>query len=481
MSATILIIAVFQGYWLTRLYEDEKQDLKKEADVLFRETVYKLQMHKFRNDTTFLRSVPDNLFLMDAVNVIRRSAERQVGKPKMVITMSNTFSRTYDTVKSDSGIFVSSMEKKTRLGKAPVPGEFNKIILRSSLGDSLSTPSIDSAYRKELGKAKINLPFTIVSCPVKADPEEFKDSVDENKLHTNYAFVGLGSPMAYQAQFGNGFNYLLGKLTYPILVSLLLITLTTATFVFLYRNLLAQRRLTSIKNDFISNITHELKTPIATVNVAIEALKSFNAIDNPQRTKEYLDISSSELQRLSLLVDKVLKLSLFENKEIELKREWFSLKQLVEEVMQTMQLQFAKGKADVAFAAEGDAFMIEADKLHITSVIYNLLDNALKYSPDAPVIRITLKDKSDHLQLQVADKGMGIPLEFQDRLFEKFFRVPQGNHHDIKGYGLGLSYVAHIVNQHQGDIEVDSAEGKGSTFIINLPVKDGHGPKITRE
>ncbi|MCE3283310.1 MAG: histidine kinase, partial [Chitinophagaceae bacterium] len=281
MYATILIIAAFQGYWLTRLYEDEKQGLKKEADVLFRETVYKLQMQKFRNDTTFLRSVPDNLFLMDAVNVIRRSAERQLGKPKMVITMSNSFSRTADTVKHDSGILVSTAEKKTRLVNTPAPGDFNKIILRSSLGDSLSRPTIDSAYRKELQKARIDLSFIIASRPVTADPGLLQDSVEKDKLHTNYAIVGLGSPMAYQAQFGNSFNYLLARLTYPILVSLLLITLTTATFVFLYRNLVAQRRLTSIKNDFISNITHELKTPIATVNVAIEALKSFNAIDNP--------------------------------------------------------------------------------------------------------------------------------------------------------------------------------------------------------
>lgn len=487
MIATIAIIACFQGYWLNRLYLDEKQSLKKEADVLFRESVYNLQMQKFSKDTFFQEFATSNRFLMDAMNAIRRNAKGPLGK-KMVITMSNSFSKTTDSSRKDSALLVTSVpEKDIMIPRMTGAGDVSRVVFRSSLGDSLSVPQVDSAYGKELRKAKINVGYIIFSMPVKQSPRNFTDSVNENALHTNYVIVGLSNPVAYQAQLESPFNYILGKITYPILVSLLLITLTTVSFIFLYRNLLAQQRLTSIKNDFISNITHELKTPIATVNVAIEALRSFNAMDNPARTKEYLDISSAELQRLSLLVDKVLKLSMFENRDIELKRETFSMKQVIEEVLQTMQLQFDKAKASVQFNTEGERFMVEADKLHITSVVYNLVDNALKYSPAHPQIDILLTDRGSFLQARISDKGIGIPKEYQHRVFEKFFRVPHGDTHNIKGYGLGLSYVSHIIEKHHGSIEVESEEGKGSTFVINLPVTgqavidDGNGKKISRK
>ncbi len=412
---------------------------------------------------------------MDAVNMLRRSAAKQ-GEKKMVFSMSSTFSRSVDSVKKDSTVIMStSPVERILLPRDKHPGEGPRFIFRSSLGDSLSSPQIDSAYRKQLYKARLGFTFTIISVPIKGNPRKFLDSVEVKPDHTNFVVVGLGNPVAYQAMLSNTTHHILGQIAYPILVSFLLIALTTASFVFLYRNLLAQRRLTDIKNDFISNITHELKTPIATVNVAIEALKSFNAIDNPERTKEYLDISSSELQRLSLLVDKVLKLSLFENKDVELKPEHFSLKKMIEEVLQTMQLQFNKAKATVQFSTEGQHFDIEADKLHLTSVIYNLVDNALKYSPVDPSIGIVLKERDGLLQVIVSDNGIGIPAAYQDRIFDKFFRVPHGNKHNIKGYGLGLSYVSHIIKKHHGSIEVDSMEDKGSTFIISLPVRPPTG------
>lgn len=474
MIATIAIIAVFQGYWLNKLYRDEKQGLKKEADVIFRESIYNLQMQNFRNDTFFNEMFPPNKFLIDAMDAMRRSTKGPGGK-KMVISMSSSFSRTNDsTKKKDSAVFATrSPDDQIIVRKGEKPGDYSRIIFRSSIGDSLSRKQIDSAYRHDLLKSKIKVAFTIVSKPVTGNPRKFEDSVDKKSMHTNYAIVGLSNPVAYQAQLGSSFNHLLGKITYPILVSLLLITLTTASFIFLYRNLLAQQRLTQIKNDFISNITHELKTPIATVNVAIEALRSFNAMENPARTKEYLDISSAELQRLSLLVDKVLKLSLFENREIELRKEQFDLRQLVDEVAKTMQLQFQKTKAVVKLEAEGSNFMVNADKLHITSVVYNLLDNALKYSPEKPEILVKVTEKRNSVELQVKDNGVGIPAAYRERIFEKFFRVPQGNTHDIKGYGLGLSYVHHVVEKHQGSIEVESNEGQGSSFTISLHKETG--------
>ena len=232
--------------------------------------------------------------------------------------------------------------------------------------------------------------------------------------------------------------------------------------------MLKQQRLAALKNEFISNITHELKTPIATVGVAIEALKNFNAIDNPERTQEYLSISQNELQRLNLLVDKVLKLSMFEKKEIELKYEVLDLKDLAAEVIGSMRLQIEKYRATVTLEEEGNTVM-RADRLHLLSVIFNLLDNALKYSKQHAAIIISVKEKDNHVVLSVADNGIGIPAEYKNKVFEKFFRVPQGDTHNAKGYGLGLSYAAHVVQKHKGTIEVESEQGAGTRFIISIP------------
>jgi two-component system, OmpR family, phosphate regulon sensor histidine kinase PhoR len=251
---------------------------------------------------------------------------------------------------------------------------------------------------------------------------------------------------------------------------LFIVGFTVFSFVLLYKNLLRQKRLADIKNDFISNITHELKTPIATVSVAIEALRNFNANMDVQRSKEYLDISANELQRLSLLVDKVLKLSMFENKEIDLKYELLDMQSLINEVTSSMRLQFEKKNAAISISAEGDS-SLEADRLHLVSVIFNLLDNALKYSYDNPHIDITTVDGGNKLSLIISDDGIGIPPEYREKVFEKFFRVPTGNLHNAKGYGLGLSYVAQVVKKHKGTIKVEPNEGGGSKFVIILPKK----------
>jgi two-component system phosphate regulon sensor histidine kinase PhoR len=192
-------------------------------------------------------------------------------------------------------------------------------------------------------------------------------------------------------------------------------------------------------------------------------------MDDPARTKEYLDISANELQRLGLLVDNVLKISLFEKKEISLVKEPIDLKQLVSEVIGTMGLQFRKYQAQVNLHGADEELIIQGDRLHIMSVIYNLLDNALKYKRENPVIDVKLTRDNDQIVLQVIDNGIGIDPHYRSRIFEKFFRVPVGNNHDVKGYGLGLSYVSHIVEQHKGTITVESEVGKGSTFTIKFP------------
>jgi len=279
----------------------------------------------------------------------------------------------------------------------------------------------------------------------------------------------LVSGERYAAEISAYGGHLLRKTLPQMLFAVLLFGCVAAAFALMFRSLRQQQRLTELKNDFVRNMTHELKTPISTVSVAIEALQNFDALSDPTRTREYLDISRLELNRLSLLVDKVLRMSLFEQGEPELKPEPLDLRQLVEEVLAAMKIQFEKCRAEVSFSAAGENFMLRGDRLHLTSVVYNLLDNALKYSPLKPDISVNLSQQSQQLALRVSDRGLGIPVEYRERIFEKFFRVPTGDVHDVKGHGLGLSYVAGVVRLHGGSIGVESREGEGASFEVKLP------------
>jgi two-component system phosphate regulon sensor histidine kinase PhoR len=159
---------------------------------------------------------------------------------------------------------------------------------------------------------------------------------------------------------------------------------------------------------------------------------------------------------------------MFEKKEVELKYEMMDLKNIVNDVVSSMRLQLEKYKANILVSGSGDT-VLQADMLHVQSVVFNLLDNALKYSKGEPEIRVNVEGRDNEVELSVADNGIGIPEEYQGKVFEKFFRIPHGNTHNAKGYGLGLSYVAHVVEKHKGTIRLESQEGKGSKFIITLP------------
>ncbi len=288
--------------------------------------------------------------------------------------------------------------------------------------------------------------------------------------------------------------FLLRKMGMEAAFALFVFGVTSGSFWLVYRNFLQQKQLTALKNSFISNITHELKTPIATVSVALEALQSFGALNNPELTKEYLDISRGELNRLSMLVDKVLKLAIFDEKEPELQLETVNLPDLVQRVADSLRLQFEKNGAVFNLTHKDNTDLnIEADPTHLTSVVYNLLDNALKYGGKKIDVNMGLTDKNAQntdlsrerregglahisgVHFQVSDDGKGIADAFKDKIFDKFFRVPTEDIHNTKGHGLGLSYVAAVVRLHGGSISVDSEENIGTHFNLFLPKNANNG------
>lgn len=248
--------------------------------------------------------------------------------------------------------------------------------------------------------------------------------------------------------------------------SVFLLLLTTGSFLFMLSTILRQKKLSEVKNDFINNMTHELKTPIATVTAAVEALQHFGALNDPKKTQAYLAISQNNLQRLSNLVEKVLNLAVEDKRELTLRPEPINLPDLVHKLMVSHQLKTPK---PVAFQVDIPAVtMVTVDRVHFENVLNNLIDNAINYSREQATVRLTFQRSGQGWQLSVADDGIGIAKTYQSAIFDRFFRVPTGDLHPVKGFGLGLAYVRQVVERHGGRVSLRSEPGKGSEFILTF-------------
>jgi K+-sensing histidine kinase KdpD len=262
--------------------------------------------------------------------------------------------------------------------------------------------------------------------------------------------------------------YLTRRMLTPCLFVIFLLAITGIAFRTTYISLKKQMSLATLKDDFISNMSHELKTPVATVKVALEALYSFNALQQPERSREYLEMAVMEMNRLELLVNRALSTSLLESGRLSLQKEKTDLKKLTEEVIWGMQPRLLQHEAKVILETTGSNFISLLDKLHTQGVLINLIDNSIKYANRPAEIKIQLTEEQDSIQLSVTDNGPGIPEEYRERVFEKFFRVPAGNKHNTKGYGLGLSYAAQVMQQHMGSIRVANLPQGGCRFTLTF-------------
>jgi two-component system, OmpR family, phosphate regulon sensor histidine kinase PhoR len=233
--------------------------------------------------------------------------------------------------------------------------------------------------------------------------------------------------------------------------------------------ILKQKRLSEIQKDFINNMTHEFKTPISTIAVSTEVLKDPNIVNQPERLLNYTTIIEKENTRLKQQVERVLQMARLDREDIGLKKEVVDIHQIIREAIRNTSTALHEKNGTIECELSATRFSFEADKLHLTNVLYNLIDNAIKYCKTSPHIIIRTKDANKNLMLEVEDNGIGISPENQKRVFQKFFRVPTGNVHDVKGFGIGLNYVKSIIEAHKGNVKLESALGKGCTFRISLP------------
>ena len=240
-------------------------------------------------------------------------------------------------------------------------------------------------------------------------------------------------------------------------------------FGFSLATIIKQKRLSEVITDFINNMTHELKTPIATISLSSEMIMRLDTDDDLEKAKKYAGIIFKENKRLETQVERVLNISTLDTENTTLNKKSLDFHELLVEVKDTFDFNQLANGGKILIENNASVFTIQADPIHITNVVYNLLDNAVKYSTTKPVISITTKNERNHLVIEIKDNGIGIRKEDLKMIFDKFYRVSTGNIHDIKGFGLGLFYVKLIINEHNGSIDVKSKLGEGSTFTIKLP------------
>lgn len=279
----------------------------------------------------------------------------------------------------------------------------------------------------------------------------------------------FGTPIYMSLFFPNEKGYIIKSMWVMLMVSAIFVLIIIYAFYYSISTIFRQKKLSIIKNDFINNMTHELKTPISTISLACEALNDADISKSTETRHRFVNMINDENKRLEVLVENVLQSAVIERGDLKLNKEVFDLHKVIDNVVKNVRIQVDKKGGTLEVDKKAMNSMVEADKVHFTNVVYNLLDNANKYSSSTPKLEIITENIVGGILLKVKDNGIGISKENQKKIFDKLYRVPTGNIHDVKGFGLGLSYVKAILEKHEGTIQVESTLGKGSTFIVNLP------------
>lgn len=334
-----------------------------------------------------------------------------------------------------------------------------KLLLREFTAQSINSDFEYGIYSCDDNKIK-NGRYVYMSKNRKGDTKDIVVGFKNTKHLTNY----------FAVQFPNRNIFLSGEmnkwLVSTALLFAVLMILGYALFI-----IFKQKRLSEIQKNFVNNMTHEFKTPLATMKISAEVLKNPNIVNNPQRLLNYATIISNETAHLTKQVERVLHMAKNKKGTIELNKEAVRIKDLIDEITDKTYVPLVRsrgGQLDINYADK--ELIVYADTLHLKNMIGNLLDNAIKYCTETPKITVNIKDSNGLMRIDIHDNGIGISEENVKNVFKRFYRVPTGNVHDVKGFGLGLNYVRLICERHGGKITVQSTLGKGSTFSIFIPI-----------
>ena len=329
--------------------------------------------------------------------------------------------------------------------------------------DSLSLEDIDGLLKSELSRKKINIIYDLTFESLGLETQKLK-KINPSHLSTNSKSPFLPRGSSLSIHFSNETKIILKRILTGILISTLLVLAVIGCLFYLLQIISHQKQLAEVKNDLISNITHEFKTPIATISVALEGLKSFNIIDDKDKTKTYLDMSSDQLTKLNVMVEKLLETATLDSENLELHKKPINVIDLLKTVVDKHQMQTES--TTIHFDPKQTNMEVKVDLFHFENAINNIIDNAIKYGGDK--IWIEISQDAFSFTISISDNGSSLNKAHKDQIFEKFYRVPKGNIHDIKGFGIGLYYTKKIVEKHNGTIQLNLKKTH-TTFNLTAP------------
>lgn len=351
--------------------------------------------------------------------------------------------------------------------------------MNKSIDQRISSFQLDSILKKQLNEFRITTQYEFIVVDGYKNPLMYKNKNTkqymadfEREGNTVELFPGdyFSSPLFLSVYFPHQKRFLIGSMWVLLSFSALFILTIIGAFYYTISTIVQQKKLSEIKNDFINNMTHELKTPISTISLACEMLSDKDVSSTEKQRSNYINMINDENKRLGTLVENVLTNAVIERGELKLKPQSLYINAIIKDLIQAFEIQVHRRGGTIEFEPKAVSDLFEGDKVHITNVILNLLDNANKYTAETPHLKVMTYNQDHAICIAVTDNGIGISRDNLKKIFDKLYRVPSGNVHDVKGFGLGLSYVKAIMEKHNGQIAVESQPGRGSTFTLILPI-----------
>lgn len=501
MTGALLGIIVVQGYWLKSAITLKEQQFRANVLSSMRTSIYKLeQLEKFSklninqnpNTINTYKSVTNPYSIssrnINDTNIYSKNFSLEMRQESVFETSDGRIvKKTTQTLKDENGkIIKESFEKQT---SGTVQDFFNdkskasiinnlisdlSNIKSQSVVDRVNPHQLNNILKEELQNNGITTRFNLgifsgnnLVLKEKGVKEElFFNSPYVSRLFPNDFFYNQDR---FSLIFPKEKGFLLKSISGVISLSSIFILTIVITFWITFATVVRQKKVAVIKNDFINNMTHELKTPISTISLACEVLNDNDIPKTGERISHYVNVINDENKRLGTLVQNVLQSAVLDKGDFKLKLVDLNLHDIIYNVVDRAKVRLDKRKGIINLNLSTQSLTVSADRIHITNVISNLIDNAIKYSPEQPNIEITSENIESGVLVSVKDEGIGIKKDNLVKIFDKLYRVPTGNIHDVKGFGLGLSYVKAVVEKHQGSVKVKSNFGKGSMFSIYIP------------
>ncbi|MFD1162589.1 sensor histidine kinase [Hwangdonia seohaensis] len=471
---TILLTIVVQCYWNYKNYLQNKQNFINQVQVGFDNALdtYYADLAE-ANQMTFIDIETDSLNFKNRLNGLRNDSIFRKIQEDYRGDIDKEISGFTQINGSDSGFTFSKAEnhiKQIKVIKGKKAADSLKLvkgitsIFISIQNDTLDFKKLNPIIKNEFERKQLNINFALKHYKNDRVFNTFNTAIESpDYLRTTSKSTFLKQNESLEIAYPNATKIILKRSALSILISTFLVLAVIGCLLYLLKIIKNQKQLAEVKNDLISNITHEFKTPIATIGVAIESIKNFNVIDDKEKTKTYLDMSNNQLSKLNIMVEKLLETATLDSDSLTLEKDHCHIADILQTIVDKHKIQTEK---PIHFKATSDKVTAKIDAFHFENAINNILDNAIKYGGNT--INIDLSQNAIAFTVSVSDDGNTLTKANKEKIFEKFYRVPKGNTHDVKGFGIGLYYAKKIAEKHGGSIHLN-LENNQTTFKITLP------------